>query len=149
MAYKRNDGWAEGFYPTSPSAEIRRPASQLGALPPPVAVCLLSIPPLPRQRFGDLLASWEPYHHLWQLDRRATMRAVSRRRPSLTEFETEMQRYKDIEAELAAKPATCRVGALVICTGQTSRLTASESSGSNGLRGTVGENQAMSMQIAT
>ncbi|KAF0306204.1 Dynein heavy chain 5, axonemal [Amphibalanus amphitrite] len=71
-----------------------------------------------RLRFADLLAGWEPYHHLWRMDRRATMKAVTRRRPSLIEFETEMQRYKDIEAELAEKPATSRVGALVICTGQ-------------------------------
>ena len=69
------------------------------------------------QRFAELLSGWEPYHHLWRLDRRVTMRAVYRRRPALPEFEAEMQRYRDIEAELAEKPPTSRVGALVICTG--------------------------------
>lgn len=42
---------------------------------------------------------------------------MARARPSLLTYEEEMQRYRDIETEIQAKPGVYRVGALNICVG--------------------------------
>ncbi|XP_041963780.1 LOW QUALITY PROTEIN: dynein heavy chain 5, axonemal [Alosa sapidissima] len=61
------------------------------------------------ERFGR-------YHHIWRRDRGETIRKFSQGTPLLSEFESQILYYRDLEQEINAEPEFITVGALALYT---------------------------------
>lgn len=62
------------------------------------------------QRFGR-------YHHIWRQEREETLLRFCQGNPLLSEFESQMLYYRDLELEINAEPEYLSVGALALYTG--------------------------------
>uniref|UniRef100_A0A672PDE8 Dynein axonemal heavy chain 5 n=1 Tax=Sinocyclocheilus grahami TaxID=75366 RepID=A0A672PDE8_SINGR len=56
------------------------------------------------------------YHHIWKKDREETIQKFIQRNPLLSEFESQILYYRDLELEINAEPEFISVGALALYT---------------------------------
>lgn len=63
------------------------------------------------------LERFSRYHHIWRRDREETIRRFSQGTPLLSEFESQILYYRDLEQEINAEPEFITVGALALYTG--------------------------------
>ncbi|KAL6108919.1 dnah5 [Pungitius sinensis] len=56
------------------------------------------------------------YHHIWRMDREDTMRKFVQGSPLLSEFESRIIYYRDLEMEINSEPEVIAVGALALFT---------------------------------
>jgi len=58
------------------------------------------------------------YHHIWKEDREETIQKFIQGNPLLSEFESQILYYRDLELEINAEPECVSVGALALYTGK-------------------------------
>lgn len=58
------------------------------------------------------------YHHIWKKDREETIQKFIQGNPLLSEFESQILYYRDLELEINAEPEFISVGALALYTGK-------------------------------
>ncbi|MGH0184369.1 UNVERIFIED_CONTAM: hypothetical protein FKN15_014875 [Acipenser sinensis] len=62
------------------------------------------------------LEHFKSYHHIWQKEREETIQKFIMERPLLSEFESQIIYYRDLELEINAEPEFITVGALALYT---------------------------------
>ncbi|KAJ8415685.1 hypothetical protein AAFF_G00402420 [Aldrovandia affinis] len=69
------------------------------------------------------------YHHIWRKDRDATILEFSQGSPLLSEFESQILYYRDLELEINAEPEFVTVGALALYTADLKMALTAETKG--------------------
>uniref|UniRef100_A0A674C0E6 Dynein axonemal heavy chain 5 n=1 Tax=Salmo trutta TaxID=8032 RepID=A0A674C0E6_SALTR len=68
------------------------------------------------QEVMNALDRFRRYHHIWRKEREDTIQKFSQGSPLLSEFESQILYYKDLELEINAEPEYITVGALALYT---------------------------------
>ncbi|XP_039973302.1 dynein heavy chain 5, axonemal [Xiphias gladius] len=69
-----------------------------------------------KKELKTALDRFSRYHHIWRKDREDTMRKFIQGRPVLSEFESQILFYRDLELEINSEPEFITVGALALFT---------------------------------
>ncbi|XP_028985303.1 dynein axonemal heavy chain 5 isoform X3 [Betta splendens] len=69
-----------------------------------------------RKEVTMALARFSQYHHIWRKDRDDTMRKFIQGSPLLSEFESQILFYRDLELQITSEPEYITVGALALYT---------------------------------
>ena len=70
------------------------------------------------QDLSRTFSNWERYHDLWRVDKETTIKEVLASSPSLSEYDTIIQRFTKQEKDVSLEPSVYRVGAIDISTGR-------------------------------
>lgn len=70
------------------------------------------------QEVMNALDRFSLYHHIWKKDREETILKFIQENPLLSEFESQILYYKDLEMEINTEPEFITVGSLALYTGR-------------------------------
>uniref|UniRef100_A0A3Q2U2R5 Dynein axonemal heavy chain 5 n=1 Tax=Fundulus heteroclitus TaxID=8078 RepID=A0A3Q2U2R5_FUNHE len=82
-----------------------------------VSVLSTSITSTKKVRVETALDRFSCYHHIWREDREDTMQRFIQGSPLLSEFESQILFYRDLELKISSEPEYITIGALALFTG--------------------------------